>query len=197
MPGRSPGRGGVRGTRCRRPSESATDRPGPTIGTGTTRHPTRWWPRCEPGRHRGSSGCCAAIGRRWTRSSMRSAGDDADERRRWQVAMADLRRRDPRRRDRRVRARLPDRPPVLGAVQPVAGARHRGRAVVARLPIRRARRLGRRPVPVPARPVAGARLCRARPDADAPLADRRRDGRRCSARSRWPRRSTLPARPAT
>ena len=64
-----------------------------------------------------------------------------------------------------------------GAVQPGPVPRHRGGAVVARLPLRRVRRLGRRARPEPARPLAGRRLRGPRPDADPPLAERGRDAR--------------------
>ena len=61
------------------------------------------------------------------------------------------------------------------------GPRHRQRAVVARLPVRRSRRLGGWPPTVAARPVARARLRRHRPDAPPPLADRGRRPPSCSA----------------
>ena len=104
------------------------------------------------------------------------AGDDATERRRWQLAMADFVDAILADAITAVRPGIPDRPRVLGSLQSRPGARDHGGPVVARLPLRWVGRLGRRSTAVATRPVARARLRRARPDADAPLAERRGDG---------------------
>ncbi len=73
----------------------------------------------------------------------RLAGDDPDERRRWQLAIGGLAGGRDRAVDRSFGLRLPDRASVLGTVHPVAVPRHCRGAVVARLQARRFRGVGR------------------------------------------------------
>ena len=73
----------------------------------------------------------------------RLAGDDPDERRRWQLAIGGLRRGRCRAVDRSVGLRLPDRASVLGSLYPLAVSRYRGGPRIARLQARRLRGVGR------------------------------------------------------
>ena len=102
-------------------------------------------------------------------------GDDADERRRWQVAMADLT-------DAIVADAIAASAFDFPTDHPFWGPfnRSQGRDIAAALSSSvidsMGSAAGSTSVPVAARPVARARLCRARPDAHASLAERRRDG---------------------
>ena len=143
LPGRSRGRRRLRGDGGRPVAEPGPDARRPTSGAAaTTRRRTRWSPPSGPGR---SPRIFRLL--RGDRAAMQELVDRAGRRRPARtttLAARDVRsrRRDRGRRHRGVRPRVPERPPVLGSVHPGAGPRHRRRAVVARLSVRRARAAG-------------------------------------------------------
>ena len=119
------------------------------------------------------------------------AGDEADGGRRWQIA-TDRRwstRSSPRRSRRRRSTSRSTTPSGGHSARPRTATSPRA-LVVARLPVRRLRRLGRRARPVPARPVARARLRRPRPDAHAATGRPRARCASSAPRSRSPPTST-------
>ena len=103
------------------------------------------------------------------------ADDDAEARRRWQLLMTGLVEAIVADAIEASALEFPDDHVFWGAFTRVQSRDISHALVLARLPVRRARRLDGRTPSLAARPVAGARLRRARPDADPALADRGRD----------------------
>ena len=136
--------GGVRGGRGRRRGRPSARRPVPGADRGSDRRTTNRSAAAlggggDPRIFRLLRGDRAAL----TELVTAIAGEDPVARRHWQTAFVDLDRRDPRRQHRGGVAGFPGGASVLGRVHARAGPRDRGRALVARLPIRRARRMGR------------------------------------------------------